>query len=257
MNKIGIIPARMSSSRFPGKPMETINGIPMIGHCFNRAKLCRDLDEVYVATCDLEIDKYIKSIGGRSIMTKSTHERASDRTSEALIKIEKKLNTKFDIVVLLQGDEPMTTPEMITASIKPMIVDKNIEVVNLYTKIKSIKEFNNPNEVKVVVDKNENAIYFSREPIPSLKKYSKNFPKYKQVCVIPFRREFLIQYNNMKQTNLEIIESVDMLRVIENGKAVKMVYIDDENFSVDTHEDIKLVRKKMLNDSLVSKYQYV
>lgn len=170
MNIIGIIPARMSSSRFPGKPLKEIHGIPMVGHCYFRAKLCNLLDDVYVATCDAEIYEYMNKIGGNVIMTSDSHERASDRVSEALIKIEKINNENIDIVVLLQGDEPMTTPSMIKSAILPLLNDDQILITNLYTKIKSIKEFEDPNEVKVVIDKNEYALYFSREPIPSRKK---------------------------------------------------------------------------------------
>ena len=117
MKIIGIIPARLSSSRLPRKPMADILGMPMIGHVFLRSKLSQILDEVYVATCDQEIVDYIESIGGKAIMTANTHERASDRTAEALLKIEANTNERVDIVVMIQGDEPMITPEMITASV--------------------------------------------------------------------------------------------------------------------------------------------
>jgi 3-deoxy-manno-octulosonate cytidylyltransferase (CMP-KDO synthetase) len=252
---IGIIPARMGSSRFPGKPMKNIEGIPMIGHCYFRAKLCDKLDEVYVATCDKEIYDYIKSINGNVVMTSNEHERASDRTAEALLKAEKITGNIFDIVVLLQGDEPMTKPSMIEMAIAPLLIDKNIKISNLFTKIRSVEEFNNPNEVKVVVDNNNFAIYFSREPIPSRKMKHTDVPMYKQVCVIPFEREFLIKYNDLPQTKLEIIESVDMLRVIENGIKIKMIYIEDDNYSVDTEEDLINVKSIMKNDNLISKYK--
>ncbi len=255
MKKIGIIPARMSSSRFPGKPMKMILGMPMIGHCLKRAQMCDDLDEIYVATCDTEIYDYIKSIGGNSVMTLDSHERASDRIAEALLKIEKINNIKYDIVVLIQGDEPMTTPEMITSAINPLILNPEIQVANLYADIKSVDEFEDPNEVKVVVDNNNFALYFSREPIPSRKKGIKNVPMFKQVCVIPFRRKFLLHYNELKQTQLEIIESVDMMRVLENGYQIKMVYISEENFSVDTERDLKNVINRMQSDKLVNKYK--
>ena len=254
MKIIGIIPARMASSRFPDKPMKDIFGIPMIGHCYYRAKMCKTLNEVYVATCDDVIYKYILSIGGKAIMTSDKHERASDRVAEALIHIEEEKNSKVDIVALLQGDEPMTTPEMITKAINPLINDGDLKITNLFTDIKSIEEFENPNEVKVVISKNNNALYFSREPIPSRKKGSLEVSMFKQVCVIPFKREFLIEYNNMDQTPLEIYESVDMMRVLENDIKIKMVYINDDNYSVDTEDDLKNVRHHMKNDKLMSKY---
>ena len=257
MNKkriLGIIPARMASSRFPGKPMVDILGMPMIGHCFMRAKMCNDLDDVYVATCDKEIDDYIKSIGGKSVMTMDSHERASDRTAEALLKIEKKTKLKFDIVVLLQGDEPMTNSNMISKAVKPLIENSEIKISNLYTSISSVEEFENPNEVKVVLDNNEYALYFSREPIPSRKKGILDVPMLKQVCVIPFQRDFLIEYNDLNPTPLEIIESVDMMRVLENGIKIKMIRISDENFSVDTQQDLENVIEVMKSDELVNKY---
>ncbi len=253
MNKIAIIPARMNSSRFPGKPMKEINGIPMIGHCLNRAKLCKSLDDVYVATCDEIIFDYIKSIDGKVVMTSNSHERASDRAAEALEKIEASINKKFDIVIMLQGDEPMVTPKMIDKSLEPF-VDENVKVVNLYSKITQASEYKDSNEVKVVIDKFNDAMYFSREPIPSEKKGGKDFDKYKQVCVIPFRREALIEFNAMDETPLEAIESVDMMRLLENGQKVRMIEIDEDSYSVDVQADLDKVAKLMINDALVKKY---
>ena len=221
MNIISIIPARMNSSRFPGKPLAKINGIPMVGHCYFRSKMCESITETYVATCDHEIKEYINSINGKVIMTSTKHERATDRTAEAMISIEKQTGVKTDIVVMIQGDEPMIEPKMITAAIKPLLDDQEIFVTNLMSKIRDIKEFNDPNEVKVVVNNNNDALYFSREPVPSLKKYQGEAQMYKQVCVIPFQRDFLLEFNNIKQTPLEIIESIDMLRILENKKKLK------------------------------------
>jgi 3-deoxy-manno-octulosonate cytidylyltransferase (CMP-KDO synthetase) len=186
MNIIGIIPARMASSRFPDKPMADILGMPMIGHCYNRSKMSNILNEVYVATCDKEIYNYIENSGGKAVMTADTHERASDRTAEALLKIEESTGQKVDIVVMLQGDEPMITPEMIKDAVQPLIDHKDIKISNLYSKIITIEEFDDPNEVKVVVDKDKFAIYFSREAIPSRRKGVLNVPMFKQVCIIPF-----------------------------------------------------------------------
>jgi len=251
---IGIIPARMASSRFPGKPMAGIMGIPMIGHVYHRTKRCKSLGEVYVATCDKEIADYIESIDGKAVMTADTHERASDRTAEAMLKIERQINKRIDIVVMVQGDEPMLYPEMIDNSIKPMLEDESIQAVNLMSSLKSIEEQEDPNEVKVVVDLNGFALYFSREPIPSRKKGAKEVPMYKQVCIIPFRRDFLIKFNRLALTPLEIIESVDMLRVLENGYKVKMVFSQYETYSVDTIEDLRKVERLMINDPLMKTY---
>lgn len=254
MNIIGIIPARLASSRFPNKPMADILGMPMIGHCYKRSKLSTLLKEVYVATCDEEIADYIQSIGGKAVMTANTHERASDRTAEALLKIEAQTNEKIDIVVLLQGDEPMVTPEMIQAAVQPLIENKSIKISNLYADIKTVEEFEDPNEVKVVVDNEEFALYFSREPIPSRRKGVLNVPMFKQVCIIPFDRDFLLEYNTMIQTPLEIIESVDMMRILENGMKVKMIYTQSESYSVDTPLDLENVISVMRNDRFVTNY---
>ncbi len=251
---IGIIPARMASSRFPGKPMAKIMGIPMIGHVYHRTKRCKTLRQVYVATCDKEIADYIESTHGKAVMTAETHERASDRTAEAMLKIEREINKRIDIVVMVQGDEPMLHPEMIDNSVKPMLEDESIKTVNLMSTLQSKEEQEDPNEIKVVVDLNSFALYFSREPIPSRKKRAEEFPMYKQVCIIPFRRDFLITFNELAPTPLEIIESVDMLRILENGFKVKMVFSEYETYSVDTVEDLRKVENLMINDPLIKLY---
>lgn len=259
-NIIGILPARMASSRFPGKPMALIHGIPMIGHCYFRSKMCAFLKEVYVATCDNEISDYVRSIGGKAIMTSDTHTRASDRTAEALLKIEEMTGKSIDIVVMIQGDEPMLTPGMIASAVEPLINDPKIMVTNLMAPVKNIDELMDPNEVKVVVDKDDFALYFSREPIPSEKKVDKSqmehfrFNLNKQVCIIPFQRDFLITFNNLQQTPLEMIESVDMLRVIEHGFRLKMIKTYQETYSVDTEKDRKKVERLMIVDELLKHY---
>jgi len=254
MNIIAIIPARMGSSRFPGKPMADILGMPMIGHVYKRVKMSKSLNGVYVATCDREIHDYIISIGGKAVMTSDCHERCSDRCAEAMLKIERDENIKVDIMVMVQGDEPLTYPNMIDEAIEPMLKDKNIKITNLVANLKTIEEFEDPNEVKVVIDKYGNALYFSREPIPSRKKGIKDVPMRKQVCVIPFERDFLLEYNQMEPTLLEIIESVDMMRIIENGGKVKMIPTKYETKAVDTPRDLEKVVQMMKEDKLFEKY---
>ncbi len=243
----------MNSSRFPGKPLEKIHGMPMIGHCLLRTQLCDKLTGTYVATCDKEIYEYVHSVGGKAIMTSDSHERASDRTAEAMTFIENENGEKVDIVVMVQGDEPMIQPSMIEESLAPFN-DSSVEVVNLMSNIDSIQEFEDPNEVKVVVDKSSNAIYFSREAIPSRKKGVDDVPMLKQVCIIPFRRDYLLKFNSMHETNLEVIESVDMMRILENGEKVRMVMTDCMSFSVDTLDDLKKVELAMKNDPLMNTY---
>lgn len=257
MKTIGIIPGRMASSRFPGKPLARILGIPMIGHVYFRSKMSQVLDEVYVATCDQEIREYTESIGGKAVITSDRHERASDRATEALLKIEKATGQRADIIVMIQGDEPMVLPEMIDLAVQPMLEQESILVVNLMAPIRTPKEYEDPNEVKVVVDNNNYALYFSREPIPSMKKGATEIPMLKQVCIIPFRRDFLIEFSRLEPTPLEKIESVDMLRILEHGYKVKMVLADFSTYSVDTPQDLHSVEELMRNDPLVARYSPV
>ena len=253
MKAIAIIPARMGSSRFPGKPMELIHGVPMIGHCYYRTSMSKNLLDTYVATCDQEIYDYIVSIGGQAVMTSNAHERATDRTAEAMLKIEHEMGEKVDIVVMVQGDEPMVTPDMIDESLKPF-KNKEINVVNLMAYMDTVVEFEDSNEVKVVVDKKNDAIYFSREPIPSRRKGFDNVPMLKQVCIIPFRREYLLKFNETEETELEKIESVDMMRIIENGEKVHMVLTNASSLGVDTLADLKNAEEKMKGDILMKEY---
>ncbi len=253
MNVIAILPARMGSSRFPGKPLAKIHGVPMIGHCFYRTDMCSDLIGTYVATCDQEIMDYVHSIGGQAVMTADTHERATDRTAEAMLKIEAELGKRVDVVVMVQGDEPMVTPEMISDAIAGM-ADEQVQVVNLMAEMETVDEFEDPNEVKVVVDNNSNALYFSREPIPSLKKGAGRVRMLKQVCIIPFRRDYLLKFNAMLETELERAESVDMMRILEHGEKVKMIMSQHDSFSVDTQADLDRVEGLMQGDALMSQY---
>jgi len=244
MRILSLIPARMGSSRFPGKPMAELLGKPMIKHVYDRVSSCAMVDLTVVATCDAEIYDYINSNGGKAVMTSATHERASDRCAEALEIIEELDGNIFDIVVMVQGDEPLVEPEMLIEAIVPMLQDPKIDVVNLLGKIKDNNEFNDRNCIKVVCDLNQDALYFSREPIPHTNNNDENKGG-KQVCIIPFRRDFLIEYTKMMPTPLEVIESVDMLRILEHGRKVRMVHTKYENQSVDTPEDLLRVEKLM------------
>tara|TARA_B100002052_G_scaffold58743_1_gene51743 strand:+ start:18452 stop:19141 length:690 start_codon:yes stop_codon:yes gene_type:complete len=226
----------------------------MIGHVYKRVALSNSVDEVYVATCDQEIKDYIESIGGRAVMTADTHERCSDRTAEAVLKLQRRLGKSFDIVLMVQGDEPMVTPKMIDSAISEISKDKSLNIVNLMSRIKDEEEFNDPNEVKVVTDLKGFALYFSREPIPSVKKSSSNKVWYKQVCIIPFRTPYLFKFNELSPTPLEDIESVDMMRVLEHGEKVKCVETKELIYSVDTFEDLQKVEKLMKNDPIFKNY---
>lgn len=254
MKAIGIIPARMASSRFPNKPLAMIHGVPMVGHCWFRSKMSRSLDEVYIATCDEAVLKYAQSVGAPCIMTKDTHERASDRAAEAMLKIEAESGKKSDVVIMIQGDEPMLLPEMMDLALGPLRSDPGLQISNLMAEMDTVAEFEDPNEVKVVVDLKGDALYFSREPIPSRKKGAKKVPMLKQVCIIPFRRDYLLKFNDMPQTPLEIIESVDMMRILESGGRVRMVMSKARTLSVDTPADLARVIEAMRGDTLMLKY---
>ncbi len=257
MYNIAVLPARLASTRFPNKPLAKIHGIAMIGHCYLRTRMAKNLSEVFVATCDQEIYDYVESIGGKAVMTKDTHERCSDRTAEAVQKIEAATGKQVDIVVMVQGDEPMVHPDMIDEALAPMLEDSSINVVNLMATMATREEQEDPNEVKVVVDRNNNALYFSREPIPSWKKGATDVPMLKQVCIIPFRRDYLFEYLEMEPTPLEIIESVDMNRILEHGDRVQMVPTAFETYAVDTEEDRQNVERHMAGDPLLESYKNV
>ena len=255
MKVLGIIPARMAATRFPNKPMALIEGMPMIGHCYFRSKMCSLLDEVYVATCDEEIYEYIVKVGGKAIMTSDVHERATERSSEALINIEKEVpRTKYDIVVMIQGDEPLINPLMINEVIQPLLEGKH-EVSNLMSRLKDLNEAENPNFVKVVTDINGRALYMSREPIPSPSNYKKSIEYYRQLGLIAFKKEALLSFVELPTTRLEIIESVDMNRFLENQVCIQMSVTDFEADSVDTVEDLTIVSAKMKKDLLFHEYK--
>ena len=247
---VAIIPARMGSTRFPGKPLCPIIGLPMIEHVYRRTAMCGALDAVYVATCDQEIMDAVASFGGQALMTSSRHERASDRVAEAMETLA------ADIVVMVQGDEPMVHPEMIDASLGPFFSqDQRNICVNLTVAIKTESDFANPNTIKVVMDVDGFAVYMSREPIPT--RHIQPFDQlaaFKQVCIIPFTTASLQEFIRLPPTALEVAESIDMLRFIEHGHKVKMVSTEYITHAVDTPEDLKRVEKLLQRDPVIKEY---
>jgi len=253
MNIIGVIPARMGSTRFPGKPMKKIHGMPMIGHCYHRTAIALGVDATYVATCDIEIAEYINSIGGRAIMTSNTHTRATTRTAEALEKIEQETGEKVDIVVMVQGDEPLILPETIR-EVTPEFKDKSVNIVNIMSRLATEESFKDVNNVKVVVANNNDALYYSREPIPSPWKGWEDIPRYMQTGIIAFRRNTLIAFNTMEETQLEQIESIDMNRVLETGGKIRMVLTEATTIGVDVLEELNEVEKMLVGDKVMGSY---
>ena len=241
---VAIIPARMESTRFPGKPLAKICGHTMIEHVLKRTQLSKTLTEVVVATCNEEIIREVERAGGRAVLTKNTHERCTDRIEEAADKVG------GDIVVNIQGDEPFVTPQMIDLAVQAMLDNPALVCANLMSPIDDLESLEDPNEVKVVFDLQKFALYMSREPIPSLKKGGAFDSAWKQVCVIPFTMHFLHTFSRLEPTPLEIRESVDMMRAIEHGYRVKMVPCVATGVSVDTEGDRTDAEEMMARDPL-------
>ena len=246
-----VIPARMGSSRFPGKPLAPILGLPMIEHVYRRASLSTLPSAVYVATPDREIAAAVESFGGEAIMTSHAHQRASDRVAEAV----RNRGIDAEIIINLQGDEPLIHPEMIELAARPLLDDPAIMVSNLAGTIATEQEWRDPNTIKIVMDPDGFARYLSREPIPTdrILGWGK-IPVFKQVNVVPFQRAFLFKYTDLEPTPLEQAESIDMLRVLEHGYKLKLVHCDIDVHAVDTPQDLALVEKLMRQDVVVKKY---
>ncbi len=248
-----IIPARMGSSRYPGKPLALILGIPMIEHVYRRCDLEKVFDSVCIATCDQEIADFCETKGFQCVMTSDKHERASDRVQEAATIMEKSSKKKMSTVTMVQGDEPMVTPTMLRFALASLKESK-ASVVNLRSVICDQVELASVNCVKVVVNKTDYALYFSRSEIPNRSKWAGTVKAYKQICIIPFTREFLDVYSALEPTPLEEIESVDMNRVLEHGHALYCPEVDAASYPVDVPEDVFRVEEHLKNDPLLARY---
>ena len=243
MNIVAVIPARFASVRFPGKALAMINGKPMIQHVYERAAKASLIDSVIIATDDERIQKVVESFGGECRMTESSHETGTDRLAE----VAKGLQA--DIIVNVQGDEPLIAPEMIDQAIRPFLDDTSLRMGTLKSRIKCLHDFLSPNVVKVVTDVNGNALYFSRSPLPffrdkwqDLKDESFVCGKmlcYKHVGLYVYRRDFLIEFASMSPTFLEISEKLEQLRAVENGVRIRVVETEFESIGVDTPDDLQ------------------
>lgn len=239
----------MGSSRFPGKPLAMILGRTMIEHIYRRVSMSKSLEATYIATCDEEIKQAAQNFGAPVIMTANTHERASDRVAEATAQID------ADLIVMVQGDEPMTHPKMIDTAVAPFKDDLQLDCVNLVKSIDNEADFYSTNTIKVIMNQSGDALYMSRQPIPTLNKLGfEHTLAHKQVCIIPFRRATLIDYSRLPPTPLEKLESVDMLRLLEHGYRVKMVKTEFDTQAVDTEDDLIRVAKLMESDLLIASY---
>lgn len=238
MKKIAIIPARYSSSRFPGKPLALICGKPMIQHVYERVSKVQELDDVYVATDDRRILDTVEDFGGKALMTSDAHRCGTDRIAECVRILGLECD---DLILNIQGDEPLIRPEMVRDLIscfeKPSVV-----MGTLKKEISDPYELDNPNVVKVITDKDDNAIYFSRYCIPYQR--GEYTPKhYKHIGIYGYRKDFLLEFSKMPQTPLEKSESLEQLRAIENGFKIKVKETDYQTIGVDTPEQIKEVEK--------------
>ena len=249
MKIAAIIPARMAATRFPNKPLAPILGLPMIEHVRRRVSLCDALDEVIVATCDQEIMDVVTAAGGHALMTADTYDRCTDRVAEAARKLD------ADVVINIQGDEPLVVPGMMDEVIQPFLHDSKLPSVNLVTRITTDEEFNDPNAPKVVANSAGELLYISREPIPSRRKArTDDYIKLKQLGIIGFTNDFLQVFSRLEPTPLEIVESVDMMRAVEHGYKVRIVETGHRMIGVDTPGDIKRVEDILTSDPLVKEY---
>jgi len=238
---VAVIPARMASSRFPGKPLAQILDLPMIEHVRRRALLCKVLDEVYVATCDKAIFDVVSSYGGRTIMTKDTHLRCTDRVEEAVGHL------KADIVVMLQGDEPLFDSQIVEKLVIPLQEDNALVCTNLLTPILRSQDLQDPDIVKALLDVQGNILYFSRAAVPYVRARH-NHRVFRQTGLSAFSVDFLKKFSELEPTPLEITESVDFWRILEHRFPIKAVIYEGESVGVDRQDDIAIIEAILQQD---------
>jgi len=243
MSTIVVIPARYASTRFPGKPLAEICGKPMIQWVYERSSRCTSVDRVIVATDDRRIADAVQAFGGEVVMTRADHSTGTDRLAEVAETLE------ADLVVNVQGDEPLIEPAMIEAAVQPLLADDSIPMGTLQTPLASLEEYLNPNVVKVITDRDRFALYFSRAPIPFPRDYAdqletcwSTLPVGKHVGLYVYRRDFLLRYQALKETPLEQFEKLEQLRVLEHGYKIKVAETPMTVQGVDTPEDLRRVQ---------------
>ena len=237
MRIIGVIPARLHSTRFPEKILADIKGKPMIWWVWKAAKKAETLSEVFVATDHPKIYSAVRDFGGNAVMTSARHKSGTDRIAEAV------KGLKADIVVNIQGDEPLIRPDMLDKAVAPFYSSPGLLMSTLVCKVKDEKLAEDTNIVKVTVDINGYAMYFSRSNIPSPARAEGFDFFYKHIGVYVYKKDFLLKYVKMKQSRLEKIEKLEQLRVIENGYKIKVVETRFDTVPVDTKEDLAKVMK--------------
>jgi 3-deoxy-manno-octulosonate cytidylyltransferase (CMP-KDO synthetase) len=240
---VAIVPARMASSRFPGKPLVPLLGIPMVEHVRRRALLREAaVDGVVVATCDTSIHDAVTAAGGRAVMTADTHERCTDRIEEAARGVD------ADIVVMVQGDEPLLLPEAVQRIAAPLVADASLGCTNLLSPLESDDDRRNPDIVKAACAQSGDVLYFSRAPIP-LFRSRVAVPVYRQTGIMAFRRDLLHRFSQLPETPLERAESIDMFRLIEHGLRIRGVVVDYRTVGVDRPEDVAGVERLLREDA--------
>jgi 3-deoxy-manno-octulosonate cytidylyltransferase (CMP-KDO synthetase) len=245
MNFVAIIPARYGSTRFPGKPLININGKTMVHNVYIQAK--KVFDTVYVATDDERIFKEVENFEGKVIMTQKKHKSGTDRCAEAIQKIEKNEKKTFDVIVNIQGDEPYIKTEQLE-EIKRCFKLKRTQIATLVKPVNNQEDIFNPNKPKVIINNKEEAIYFSRSPIPYLRgeKQSKWVSKhlfYKHIGLYGYRKDILLEITKLKPSSLELAESLEQLRWIENGYKIKVAFTEHESISIDTPKDLDRIKQ--------------
>jgi len=251
---IGVIPVRMGSSRFPGKPLFSIAGMPMLEHVWHRSKMYDKWDELFLATCDEEIKEFADDKNILCIMTSNKHERALDRVAEAIENSDFQIDDE-DVVLNVQGDEPMMRPDMIEATVHPMLEDSKVNGVVLSMPIVDKEQFYDPNALKIIHNIKGDILYTSRAPIPYCKEWSLDIGAKRIYGIFGFRWDFLKKFTQMPESPLELVESCDSNRLYDNGLTQRVAlypYVD--SFSVDAPEDAAKVEKYLEDDPYWKKY---
>ncbi len=235
MKTIAMIPARYAASRFPGKLMQDLAGKPVIVRTYQAAVATGLFDEVYVVTDSQIIFDTILREGGKALMSREEHETGSDRIAEAVTDMD------VDIIVNVQGDEPFTEKKSLQSVLEVFKEDpeKEIDLASLMTRINDQEEINNPNTVKVVVDRRNFALYFSRSPIPFPRDASREIPYFKHKGIYAFRKRALLDFRRLPMLELEAAEKIEAIRYLEYGKKIKMVETEVTGIEIDTPEDLE------------------
>lgn len=255
MRTIGVIPARMAASRFPGKPLHKILGLPMLEHVYRRAKLYGAWDELILATCDEEIADFGHKLKIPVIMTGAHHTRALDRVAEA-VELLPNPAAADDIVVCVQGDEPMLRPDMISAVIDPLLKDPGVPGTILSLHVTDEALWRNPDTVKLVANAAGEVLYTSRAPVPWCKTFSADLMARRIGGIFGFRWKYLKAFTAHAETRLEKLEACDSNRILDMPFRQRMApYPAFESYSVDSPSDVALVEKHMASDPLWLKYK--